>query len=222
MPATTIAHRPQPIQSLIDGVERYNPENVNVLEEYLATQCKNGEYDLMANLAILKLYQFNPSLASTSVIINILAKALTAVPAPDFNLCLYLLSEQASLAAVEKLTDLQQLLEQSRYAKFWETYNKEEYKSLTGAIVGFEAAIRQVIARVVAMSYQVISTSVLSSYLALTGDDLTKFCNEHQWQKKDDVVQIPINEDNEAKAVVVIENIKFEQLTKVIGYSNEM
>ncbi|KAL0074931.1 armadillo-type protein [Phycomyces blakesleeanus] len=222
MPATTIAHRPQTIQSLIDGVERYNPENVNVLEEYLATQCKNGDYDLMANLAILKLYQFNPNLASTNVIINILAKALTAVPAPDFNLCLYLLSEQATLPAVEKLTTLQQLLEQSRYAKFWETYNNEEYKSLTAAVVGFEAAIRQVIARVVAMSHQVISTSVLSSYLALSGDELTKFCNEQQWQKKDDVVQIPINEDNEAKAVVVIENIKFEQLTKVIGYSNEM
>ncbi|KAI7869575.1 armadillo-type protein [Spinellus fusiger] len=95
MAAITVTHRPQAIQSLIDGVERYNPGNINVLEEYLNAQCKNGEYDLMANLAVLKLYQFNPNLANTSVIINILAKALTAVPAPDFNLCLYLLSEQA-------------------------------------------------------------------------------------------------------------------------------
>lgn len=47
--------RPTPIQSLIDSVERYNPDNVQVLEDYLATQCKNGQYDLQANLALLKL-----------------------------------------------------------------------------------------------------------------------------------------------------------------------
>ena len=47
--------RPEIIQSLIDGVDRYNPDNVSILEEYLATQLQNEEYDLMANLAILKL-----------------------------------------------------------------------------------------------------------------------------------------------------------------------
>lgn len=47
--------RPDVIQSLIDGVDRYNPDNVSILEEYLSTQLQNEEYDLMANLAILKL-----------------------------------------------------------------------------------------------------------------------------------------------------------------------
>lgn len=47
--------RPEIIQSLIDGVDRYNPDNVSILEEYLGTQLQNEEYDLMANLAILKL-----------------------------------------------------------------------------------------------------------------------------------------------------------------------
>jgi translation initiation factor 3 subunit K len=47
--------RPDVIQSLIDGVDRYNPDNVTILEEYLGTQLQNEEYDLMANLAILKL-----------------------------------------------------------------------------------------------------------------------------------------------------------------------
>jgi translation initiation factor 3 subunit K len=47
--------RPELIKSLIDGVDRYNPENVSILEEYLITQMQTGEYDLMANLAILKL-----------------------------------------------------------------------------------------------------------------------------------------------------------------------
>ncbi|CAG8557607.1 9130_t:CDS:2 [Ambispora leptoticha] len=87
------ASRPEIIQSLIDGVDRYNPDNVSILEEYLTTQLQNEEYDLMANLAILKLYQFNPHLVNEQVIINILVKALTAIPNPDFNLCLYLLHE---------------------------------------------------------------------------------------------------------------------------------
>lgn len=48
--------RPQNIQTLIDSVERYNPENVPVLEDYLSQQCSNDTYDLEANLALLKLY----------------------------------------------------------------------------------------------------------------------------------------------------------------------
>lgn len=47
--------RPENIASLINGVERYNPENVTVLEEYLDKQCASDDYDLEANLAILKL-----------------------------------------------------------------------------------------------------------------------------------------------------------------------
>lgn len=47
--------RPENIATMINGVERYNPENVNVLEEYLSKQCESGDYDLEANLAILKL-----------------------------------------------------------------------------------------------------------------------------------------------------------------------
>ena len=47
--------RPEIIQSLIDGVDRYNPDNISILEEYLGAQLQNEEYDLMANLAILKL-----------------------------------------------------------------------------------------------------------------------------------------------------------------------
>ncbi|SAM07987.1 hypothetical protein [Absidia glauca] len=218
---TSVIDRPEKIQTLIDGVERYNPENVTVLEQYLDTQCQSGSYDLMANLAILKVYQFNPTEAKEPVIINILAKALTAVPAPDFNLCLYLLSERS--AQVDQLTTLQQLLEQSNYVKFWETYNDATYQKLTSKVVGFEDAIRQLIARVVTMSHQSINLPVLQSYLALKDQaKFAAFCEQQQWTQQGDLVLIPINKDNEAKAIVVRENIKFDQLTKVIGYSNEI
>lgn len=115
---------------------------------------------------------------------------------------------------------LQQLLEQSRYAQFWKTL--ESSKEVVQSVNEFEDAIRQVIAKVVSMSYQSISTSELQSYLALEGDAFQKFCESQHWTVSGQTVSIPINKDNEAKTVVVRENIKFEQLTKVIGYSNEM
>lgn len=37
-------------------LDRYNPTNLSFMEEYLGQQVANGEYDLLANLAILKLY----------------------------------------------------------------------------------------------------------------------------------------------------------------------
>ncbi|KAG0740601.1 hypothetical protein G6F57_000765 [Rhizopus arrhizus] len=213
-----MVQRPENIASIINGVERYNPEHIDALESYLNQQCENNQYDCEVNLAILKLYQFNPQLAKEHVIAKILIKALIALPAPDFNLCLYLLAEQAHLESVQKLTELQQLLEQARYAKFWQS----DLAPWTNVVPNFETKIRQVIAQVIAMSYQTVNVSALSGYLGLNGDEFDKFCTSQQWQKNGNIVQIPINKDNEAKTVVIRENIKFEQLTKVIGYSNEM
>lgn len=42
---------------LINGTDRYNPNNVGILEDYLYHQIRNEEYDCLANLAILKLYE---------------------------------------------------------------------------------------------------------------------------------------------------------------------
>lgn len=36
-------------------VDRYNPSNVGILEDYLYHQIRTEEYDCLANLAILKL-----------------------------------------------------------------------------------------------------------------------------------------------------------------------
>ncbi|CAG8589344.1 4622_t:CDS:2 [Funneliformis caledonium] len=218
--------RPEIIQSLIDGVDRYNPDNVSILEEYLAVQLQNEEYDLMANLAILKLYQFNPHLVNEIVIHNILVKALTAIPNPDFNLCLYLLQEGAlNDENVAKLITLQQLLEQARYQEFWDSFEKDEaYKELASEAIGFENAIRKVIMTAICMTYQSISADLLRSYLNFTNDDdeFESYIKSRELTIKDDVVIIPTNYDNEAKPTVIRENIKFEQLTKVIGYSNEL
>lgn len=121
------------------------------------------------------------------------------------------------------MTALHQLLEQSRYAKFWETFNSDSTnQQLVSDVRGFNNAIRNIVTRIVCMTHQQISASLLQSYLDLQGDDFTSYVKEQGWDIKGNTVHIPVNKDNEAKTVVIRENIKFEQLTKVIGYSNEM
>ena len=72
---------------------RYNPENLPTLENYVERQAVENSYDLEANLAVLKLYQFNPHLYKVDITCLILLKALTNLPHTDFVLCKCLLTK---------------------------------------------------------------------------------------------------------------------------------
>lgn len=47
--------RPEQIRSIINGLERYNPQAAEVLEAYLQQQCEEKFCDCNANRALLKL-----------------------------------------------------------------------------------------------------------------------------------------------------------------------
>jgi translation initiation factor 3 subunit K len=47
--------RPDVVSNVINGLERYNPEAVPVLENYLSEQCENKFCDCNANRTLLKL-----------------------------------------------------------------------------------------------------------------------------------------------------------------------
>lgn len=54
--ATAAANaRPEQIETILAGLDRYNPETVGTFQEYVQYQCDNRSYDNMANLALLKL-----------------------------------------------------------------------------------------------------------------------------------------------------------------------
>ena len=72
---------------------RYNPENIHTLERYVELQARDNGYDLEANLALLKLYQFNPGTYQSNIACQILMKALTNLPHTDFVLCKCLLGQ---------------------------------------------------------------------------------------------------------------------------------
>ena len=47
--------RPQHIDTILNGLDRYNPEMVGIFQEYVTEQCENRAVDVYANLALLKL-----------------------------------------------------------------------------------------------------------------------------------------------------------------------
>jgi hypothetical protein len=53
--------RPEHIQQILDGLDRYNPETTQVFQDYVMQQCESQTYDCYANLALLKLYVYPPS-----------------------------------------------------------------------------------------------------------------------------------------------------------------
>ncbi|EKM60972.1 uncharacterized protein PHACADRAFT_168319 [Phanerochaete carnosa HHB-10118-sp] len=236
--ATTWATPPtrtELIENLVSGVDRYNPSNVGILEDYLYHQIRSEEYDCLANLAILKLYQFNPDLHNPDVVINILIKALAALPFPDFNLCISLLDERPVTANPDEpdplpsllpvLQSLHNLLQQCRFPAFWTLYRSEKAESLrdnyTVEVVGFENAVREVVVRAVKAAFQRIGSQRLSSYLDLSGEELSAYAEKLGWafDASTGVVLIPPNPDNQIESTVVQENIQLPQLVKVITHA---
>ena len=47
--------RPEHIDNILNGLDRYNPETTEVFQRYVMEQCENQTYDCYANLALLKL-----------------------------------------------------------------------------------------------------------------------------------------------------------------------
>ena len=47
--------RPEHIDAILNGLDRYNPETTAVFQDYVVSQCENQTYDCYANLALLKL-----------------------------------------------------------------------------------------------------------------------------------------------------------------------
>ncbi|KAF8444298.1 armadillo-type protein [Terfezia claveryi] len=226
--------RPEYIANILAGLERYNPETTSIFQDYVQQQCESRTYDCYANLALLKLYQFNPHLTKDETITNILVKALTVFPGPDFSLCLHLLppnillpttSATDTLAeAVQKLHTLSILLESGQYKEFWATLDSDDlYADLVADCIGFEELIRVRIAMATAQAAREVDRKVLEGWINMEGEDFEGFVREVcQWTIGDgDKVIIPVNNDNEAKTTVTRENVKFDQFSRLVKRAYE-
>jgi translation initiation factor 3 subunit K len=186
-------------------------------------------------------YQFNPHLSKEETITNILVKALTVFPAPDFSLCLHLLPPHILLPlststalpaagdaplseAVQKLNALSNQLSSAQYPQFWSTLDSDDlYADLIADVSGFEELMRVRIAVQLSQAVQEIEKGILESYLSLNGAPFDKFVKEVcGWEVEGSTIKIPLNKENEAKGTVVRENVKFDQFSRMIKRAYEV
>jgi len=230
--------RPESIDTILNGLDRYNPETTTTFQEYVASQCEDRTYDSYANLALLKLYQFNPHLTKDETTTNILVKALTVFPSPDFSLCLSLLPPYVLLAsrdssgppasgtlaeAVQHLSVLHNQLNNAQYTEFWNTLEGDDlYADLTADVQGFEDTMRVRIAVVVSQCMQAIERNILEGWLNVSGAKFDTFVKEVcEWTVEGSTVKVPLNKENEARSVIQRETVKFDQFSKMIKRAYE-
>ncbi|KAL4747312.1 eukaryotic translation initiation factor 3 subunit K [Aspergillus terricola var. indicus] len=232
--------RPANIEAILSGLDRYNPETTTVFQDYVVQQCEDRTFDCYANLALLKLYQFNPHLLQPETVTNILVKALTVFPSPAFSLCLALLpaytqpfpsSEAETTAAqtsdfvesVQKLARLSSLLESAQYTQFWSTLNSDDlYADLVADVAGFEELVRIRIAVEVGKAFREINAEVLEQWLDVRNSEaLEKFVTEVcSWEvdksSSATIVKVPTNKENEARSEVKSERVGVDMFGRVI------
>jgi translation initiation factor 3 subunit K len=223
--------RPEEINTIINGLERYNPEAVPTLEAYLGEQCEQKYCDCNANRTLLKLYQLNPDRMQNEIITNILVKAMTQFPSAQFPLALHLIPPAATAPgselheAVVKLRSLNSQLEGSQYAPFWASLDGDDLcADLIADIAGFEDLIRQRVTSLVGQTYRELPLALLASWLGLEKDvdAAAKLVTEnHGWSVDNGTVKVPRNADNEAKKTEIREDVSVDMFSRVIRRSWE-
>lgn len=216
--------RPDYVTSIINGLERYNPEAVSTLENYLQEQCDQKYCDCNANRTLLKLYQLNPDRMKDEVITNILVKAMTQFPSAQFSLALHLINpSNASTGelneALTKLRSLNSQLEGAQYADFWADLDGDDLcADLIADISGFEDMVRQRIAQLVSQAFREVQLSHLEGWLGLNEEKTKKFIAEVCGWNVDGEgnIKIPANPENEAKKTEIREDVNVEQFSRVI------
>ncbi|KAK3013606.1 hypothetical protein RJ639_009309 [Escallonia herrerae] len=206
------------------AVNPYNPDILPDLEDYVNQQVASQTYSLDANLCLLRLYQFEPDRMSTQIVARILVKALMAMPAPDFSLCLFLISERVQMEEQFKtLIVLSHYLETARFRQFWDEAAKNRH--ILEVVPGFEQAIQAYAVHVLSLTYQKTPRSILAEAINIEGLSLEKFL-EHQvancgWilekgQGNGQLIVLPYSEFNHPELKKSsADNVPLEHITRI-------
>ncbi|CAF1480158.1 unnamed protein product [Adineta ricciae] len=208
--------RAEEVARKLKGIERYNPNCRSMLEDYVQYQIDNNFYDFDANMALLKMYQFDPVNFQGDKVADILLLALTNLPKSDFLLCKYLLDSQKCQENPRIVEALQfsELLESCRFQEFWEQLDRASVK-----IPGFENRIREFICQTINRTYQTISRQELQLALGrLLGNEFEGLIKARGWKVlADDANYIWIaNHEENIKSRNIVEKIKFEHVAPVM------
>ncbi|KRX21874.1 Eukaryotic translation initiation factor 3 subunit K [Trichinella nelsoni] len=199
-----------------DGVNRYNPDNVEFLEKYVREQCDKQGVDMEANLTLLKLYQLNPNSYNERIVCRIFLKCVMALPSADMVLAKCLLDEyRMESECLKTICDISALLETCRFKEAWQLIRKEA--DLVDLAIGFEEHVRQFVAHVVSITYQNIDTQLLQQLLGDVNDsDFENLCKQYNWTRKDDGSTFISNHEATIKSRNIEEKIEFNDMMSFI------
>jgi len=207
------------VSALLKGIDRYNPENLKKLERYVQLQCQENVYDLEANLAVLKLYQFNPMFFQITVTSQILLKALTNLPHTDFTLCKCLIDMshfQREGEPLHRIMILADMLETCQFQQFWE--HLMDISDLTVSLTGFEDSIRKFICYVIGITYQVIKKTILRELLGNLSEAQTNtWVAKNSWKDQGDGYVFIANQEDNIKTKNITEKITFEGIEAIMA-----
>ena len=180
-------------------------------------QAKDYGYDLEANLALLKLYQFNPSYLTVSAVSKILLKALTNLPHSDFVLCKCLLSheilEDPTIKSIQYLHDL---METCRFKNFWSKVH--ELGDLVRSVAGFEDSVRKFACHVIGITYQHIQEETLCELLGLVDENaVNQWIAKNGWKSGDHGYVLISNQDDQIKTRKITEKIDLESVASIMA-----
>jgi len=204
------------ITEFLSTVERYNSNNLPTFQRYVELQVSENFYDLEANLAVLKLYQFFPNLYSQEIASWILLKALNNLPNTDFVLCRCLLGpSQLEDAVIVRITYLANLLELCQFKKFWE--EKIHDQVMISHIIGFDDCIRKFVCHVVNITYQTVDKAVLKELLGnITDAELRSWIAKNRWKEEPNGMIFISNQEDNIKTKNISEKITFETVSVCI------
>ncbi|CAH1425333.1 unnamed protein product [Lactuca virosa] len=206
------------------AVNPYNPDILPDLENYVNEQVSSQTYSLEANLCLLRLYQFEPERMSTQIVARILIKALMAMPAPDFSLCLFLIPERVQMDEQFKtLIVLSHYLETAKFRQFCDEAAKNRH--ILDVVPGFEQAIQKYAVNVLSLTYQKVPRTVIAEATNIEGVSLDKFIEHHvansgwvvtKGQGKGQLVSLPSNEFNHPDLKrSTADSIPLEHITRI-------
>jgi translation initiation factor 3 subunit K len=211
------------VQINLIGVNRYNPQNIEMLEAYIDEQIANDKYDPEPNFTVLKLYQLNPDKWNAEVAAKIFLKTLMVLPQSDTVLAKCVIdSAKLEEPPVAEALSLSHLLETCQFPKFWETIREEPLAQKLSAFPGFENSIRNFITHVVSITYQNINKDTLRLILGISNDkDLRQHCQSVGWDMKSDGYVFVSNQEATVKTRNIEEKIELANIQDILKASGK-
>jgi len=214
--------KPAAIVNILNGINRYNPENAPHLEAYVQDQCEKQFYDLEANLATLKLYQFVPKEYKMDVVCAILVKALMRLPHSDFSLCKCLLEfRRCDDFPINEILKWHELLEKCEIREFWKRLAEPDNEAILARLnIGdFDSAMRRFVCYVVSNTFQRVKTTMLRDWLGGVSDaEFSTLLTANGWRMEDGGQYVFVaNQDELVKSRDVKEHVTIDAIAPVVS-----